>query len=273
MPKFPTPDERREPRRYTAFVNREDRDNRRYYDITDTMPAIRDRALGALDEQARAKLRNLPAAEQNNIFRLKQGSATPLFRSARGGQPILSDEQLLGDDPWVRPVGRRVEGGFWGWFRYGAYRDRVLVEPANADALRGSVISVYAVTREIEEVYEEVRNVPLDSPPRAARGPPGELRRGTRSGGDPFRRDPLLPPPGDAESADGRVRRAAPVVGWPLGRFRKDLRSAAASAREPVLQPHTVRGAFAGALKKKLGLEVTSEKAESGERTYRLPPG
>jgi hypothetical protein len=37
-------------------------------------------------------------------------------------------------------------------------------------------------------------------------------------------------------------------------------------------QPHTVRGAFAGALKKKLGLEVTSEKAESGERTYRLPP-
>jgi hypothetical protein len=37
-------------------------------------------------------------------------------------------------------------------------------------------------------------------------------------------------------------------------------------------QPHTVRGAFAGALKKKLGLEVTSEKAESGERIYRLPP-
>jgi hypothetical protein len=35
---------------------------------------------------------------------------------------------------------------------------------------------------------------------------------------------------------------------------------------------HTVRGFFAGALKKKLGLEVTSEKGESGERTYRLPP-
>jgi hypothetical protein len=36
-------------------------------------------------------------------------------------------------------------------------------------------------------------------------------------------------------------------------------------------QPHTVRGAFAGALKKKLGLEVTSEKVEGGERIYRLP--
>jgi len=36
-------------------------------------------------------------------------------------------------------------------------------------------------------------------------------------------------------------------------------------------QPHTVRGAFAGALKKKLGLNVTSEKVE-GTRVYRLPP-
>ena len=36
-------------------------------------------------------------------------------------------------------------------------------------------------------------------------------------------------------------------------------------------RPHTVRGVFAGALKKKLGLEVTSEKVE-GERIYRLPP-
>jgi hypothetical protein len=34
-------------------------------------------------------------------------------------------------------------------------------------------------------------------------------------------------------------------------------------------QPHTVRGAFAGALKKKLGLTVTSEKVE-GTRVYRF---
>ena len=36
-------------------------------------------------------------------------------------------------------------------------------------------------------------------------------------------------------------------------------------------QPHTVRGAFAGALKKKLGLTVTSEKVEGVGRVYRLP--
>jgi hypothetical protein len=34
-------------------------------------------------------------------------------------------------------------------------------------------------------------------------------------------------------------------------------------------QSHTVRGAFAGALKKRLGLEVTSEKVE-GVRIYRI---
>ena len=36
-------------------------------------------------------------------------------------------------------------------------------------------------------------------------------------------------------------------------------------------QPHTVRGAFAGALKKKLGLEVTSDKVEGRGRVYSLP--
>jgi len=35
-------------------------------------------------------------------------------------------------------------------------------------------------------------------------------------------------------------------------------------------QPHTVRGAISGELKKKLGLAVTSEKVEGGERTYRI---
>ena len=36
-------------------------------------------------------------------------------------------------------------------------------------------------------------------------------------------------------------------------------------------QPHTVRGAMSGALKKKLGLEVTSEKVEDRGRVYKLP--
>ncbi|MFZ5657186.1 MAG: DUF3489 domain-containing protein [Pseudomonadota bacterium] len=35
-------------------------------------------------------------------------------------------------------------------------------------------------------------------------------------------------------------------------------------------QPHTVRGTMAGALKKKLGLTIVSEKVPGGERVYRL---
>lgn len=36
-------------------------------------------------------------------------------------------------------------------------------------------------------------------------------------------------------------------------------------------QPHTVRGAMSGALKKKLGLTITSEKVEGRGRVYCLP--
>jgi len=36
-------------------------------------------------------------------------------------------------------------------------------------------------------------------------------------------------------------------------------------------QRHTARGAISGAVKKKLGLAVTSEKTEDGERTYHIP--
>jgi hypothetical protein len=36
-------------------------------------------------------------------------------------------------------------------------------------------------------------------------------------------------------------------------------------------QQHTVRGAIAGALKKRLGFDVTSEKVEERGRVYRLP--
>lgn len=35
-------------------------------------------------------------------------------------------------------------------------------------------------------------------------------------------------------------------------------------------QPHTVRGAMAGALKKKLGLDIQSSKESGGARTYRI---
>jgi hypothetical protein len=35
-------------------------------------------------------------------------------------------------------------------------------------------------------------------------------------------------------------------------------------------QAHTVRGTFAGAFKKKLGLTIESDKVQGGERVYRI---
>ncbi len=35
-------------------------------------------------------------------------------------------------------------------------------------------------------------------------------------------------------------------------------------------QQHTIRGTFAGVIKKKLGLFLTSDKLEGGERVYRI---
>ena len=35
-------------------------------------------------------------------------------------------------------------------------------------------------------------------------------------------------------------------------------------------KPHTVRGTFAGAFKKKLGLTIVSDKPQGGERVYRI---
>ena len=38
-------------------------------------------------------------------------------------------------------------------------------------------------------------------------------------------------------------------------------------------QQHTVRGTLAGALKKRLGLTIESDKAEGKERVYRITAG
>jgi hypothetical protein len=54
---------------------------------------------------------------------------------------------------------------------------------------------------------------------------------------------------------------------------RKDGATIAEIVEATGWQQHTVRGAFAGALKKKLGLTIVSEKVEGRGRVYRLPVG
>jgi hypothetical protein len=70
-------------------------------------------------------------------------------------------------------------------------------------------------------------------------------------------------------------QKAAKQQGSKQARLIEMLRSPegatiAAMAKAFGWQPHTVRGVLSGALKKKLGLTIKSQKTEDGERVYRI---
>jgi hypothetical protein len=152
MPNSPNREERLQSRRYYAWVNVPDRNNRRVYDITDVITRVRNAALGELDAGMREQTRSLSSPQRRNIFRLRRGAETPIYRSAGGGQPIITSQQIFGPDPWVRTTGRQEDVG--GWFSTDI---RKLVVPANADAQRASLISGYYVKQSIEDTFDEVQ--------------------------------------------------------------------------------------------------------------------
>lgn len=119
---------------------------------------------------------------------------------------------------------------------------------------------------------------------------PYAFNEGTNSAGGPAAGAPTGADTAPVEAAPkrrGRPRKAAPTRadGAPARQTRGGTKQAQLIAMLRRKQgatiaqivetlgwvPHTVRGAFAGALKKKLGLIVTSEKV-GDERVYRLPP-
>lgn len=88
---------------------------------------------------------------------------------------------------------------------------------------------------------------------------------------------PGTEPPQDAPAeADAAPKARTPRAGTKQAKLIEMLRTDGGATIDEIVaetgwQPHTVRGAFAGALKKKLGLEVTSEKIEGRGRVYSLP--
>jgi len=118
---------------------------------------------------------------------------------------------------------------------------------------------------------------------------PYTFNEGTNSAGEPDAGAPTDADEAPVEATPkrrGRPRKAAPTsadTGAPrksregtkqaqlIAMLRRKQGATIAQIVEATgWQPHTVRGAFAGALKKKLGLTVTSEKVGE-QRVYRLP--
>ena len=80
-----------------------------------------------------------------------------------------------------------------------------------------------------------------------------------------------IPPIGTQEEPRARKTREGTKQEALITMLRQPLGASIAEiAREFEWAPHTVRGAIAGALKKKLGLEVTSEKHATRGRVYRI---
>jgi hypothetical protein len=100
--------------------------------------------------------------------------------------------------------------------------------------------------------------------------------------------EPAAAPAADAPKKRGRPKKAAPTSAHtPAAAPRKTradtkqaqmiamLRRKQGATIDQIVEasgwrPHTVRGFFAGALKKKLGLTVTSQKVKGGARVYRI---
>lgn len=164
MPREPTANDRAAPRQVQAIVAGDSditvgqAGDRRavYQDITSIIEDLERRTLADTEAQMRARVGGWSEQERGNIFRLKAGAQTPVYRTARGGL-IRSAAHLFGTSPRVRVIDR-AEGGAIGWFfQRRPYSDRVKVVPANADAERSTLVSAYQISDDIESVLEEVQ--------------------------------------------------------------------------------------------------------------------
>jgi hypothetical protein len=88
---------------------------------------------------------------------------------------------------------------------------------------------------------------------------------------------PSAEAPQDAPAAAGPAPKArTPRTGTKQAKLIEMLRADGGATIDEIVaatgwQAHTVRGAMSGALKKKLGLTITSEKVEGRGRVYSLP--
>ena len=154
----------------------------------------------------------------------------------------------------------------------------------NEDDGRAVLLRITAAGLEAIGIEQEADATGKPKTEDAGEAVPYRFNAGTNSAGEPA----VGPAPVEAPKKRGRPKKTATSskpAAQPASRKSRDdtkqarliamlRRTEGATIAQIVAatkwQPHTVRGAFAGALKKKLGLTVTSEKVEGGERVYRI---
>jgi hypothetical protein len=108
----------------------------------------------------------------------------------------------------------------------------------------------------------EAGGIPARKQPREKRAKPAKSRATKPRGGRGPRMAPATSAP--APRVGSKQAKVIDLLSRPTGANMHDLVKATG------WQAHSVRGVISAALKKKLGLAVVSEKAESGERRYRI---
>jgi hypothetical protein len=150
----------------------------------------------------------------------------------------------------------------------------------NAMLAKGMLDEVHADTRKGEPVWREtgdghgVTLVATDAGLSAIGVEPENANTAPAGATDALTEEPAQDTPTETEAAP---KARATRQGTKQAMLIAMLRALAGATIEEIMattgwQSHTVRGAMAGALKKKLGLEVTSEKVEGRGRVYKLPP-
>ena len=130
--------------------------------------------------------------------------------------------------------------------------------------------------RVTDAAFEVLGNDAEAGSPSAAGDSTPTARRGKRAGPTKAKRDGAAAKTAKRtkERAKTRTPRAARTDSKQSRLIAMLKRAKGASIEEIIKafgwQPHTVRGAIAGGLKKKLGLAVTSEKIEGRGRVYRI---
>ena len=148
--------------------------------------------------------------------------------------------------------------------------EKGLLEEVDADRRLGEPVwretgDGHGVTLAITQAGLAALGIEADNAPQAGHGGDDEAEASDAA-------PDLASPPAAATEAPARKVRNGTKQAALIDMLRAaDGATIAEIAASTGWQAHTVRGAIAGALKKKLGLDVTSEMVEGRGRVYRLP--